>query len=56
MRHVGMVAAVATWAGLVRVLAAGWVAQRRADQLDARQRHARAMVALGHAVTPTEYP
>jgi hypothetical protein len=52
MRHLGMAAAVATWAGLLRVLGAGWVAQRRADRLDARQLHADRMRALGHAVTP----
>jgi len=49
-----MAAAVATWVGLVRVIAAGWVAQRRADRLDARRQHTEAMRALRHAVTPSD--
>lgn len=53
---VGTGAVWCTWALLVRVLAAGRAAQRRADRLDARAEHAKAMRALRHAVTPTRYP
>lgn len=43
---IGTTAAIVTWLLMLRVLAAGWLAQHRADRLDARTRHADAMAGL----------